>query len=52
MSKIKKPKVNKIANVVNNHFLDSDYQGKDWEAVRKSLIKELTKLFRERGIKQ
>lgn len=37
----KKPKLNLIASIVNNHFLDSDYQGKNWEEVRKSLILEL-----------
>lgn len=43
MDKEKRPKLNIVANIVNSHFLDSDYQGKDWEVVRKSLIKELDK---------
>ncbi len=42
-----RPKVNLIAFIVNSHFLDSDYQGKDWESVRKSLIEELSELFEE-----
>ena len=40
-SKIRKPELCKIANIVNGLFLDSDYAGKDWAAVRKSLIKAL-----------
>jgi len=47
--KIKRPKLNIVANIVNNHFLDSDYRGKDWEEVRKSLIKELNEYIK--GIK-
>ena len=34
--------VNKIASIVNNYFLDSEYDGKDWEAVRKGLIADLS----------
>ena len=36
-----RPKLNIAANIVNNLFLDSDYRGKDWEAVRKQLIKDI-----------
>jgi hypothetical protein len=39
-----RPKLNIVANIINTHFLDTCYQGKDWEAVRKSLIKELSTL--------
>lgn len=45
--KKKKLKVNLAANIVNNFFLDSDYQGKDWEAVRKELIKRIEKALKE-----
>ena len=41
-----KLQVDMVANVVNNLFLDNDYQGKDWEAVRKALIKDLSNLLR------
>jgi hypothetical protein len=42
-----KPKVNEMARIVNSHFLDSEYQGKDWEAVRLSLIEKLTSHFQQ-----
>ena len=37
-------KPNEIANVINSLFLDSDYQGKDWEAVRKELTHRFSEL--------
>lgn len=40
-----RPKVNQVATIVNNLFLDSEYLGKDWEKVRIQLIQELTELF-------
>ena len=43
--KIERPKVSIAAGIVNNLFLDSDYQGKDWEAVRKQLIKDIEQAF-------
>lgn len=39
-----KPPVNEAARIVNSLFLDSDYEGKDWEAVRTKLIEEFTPL--------
>jgi hypothetical protein len=39
-----KPKINEVARVVNSLFLNSDYQGKDWESVRKHLIIEVDDL--------
>lgn len=41
----RKPKVNEAAGIINSMFLDSPYEGKDWEAVRKDLIK----VFSSRG---
>lgn len=41
------PKVDLIANIVNGHFLDTDYIGKDWEQVRTKLIKKLRKELKE-----
>lgn len=34
---------NEVAGVINSLFLDSPYQGKDWEAVRKELIDKLSR---------
>ena len=42
-----KPKVNKVATIVNSMFLDSPYEGKDWEQVRKDLIDALTTIQQE-----
>lgn len=42
-----KPKLNHVARIVNNHFLQSPYEGKDWESVRNDLIEELTSLLTE-----
>ena len=39
-----KPKVNQVARIVNSHFLQSPYEGKDWDSVRNDLIDELTAL--------
>ena len=40
------PPVNEVARIINQHFLDSPYEGKDWETVRKSLIESLTHFAR------
>ena len=37
-----KPSVSRVATIVNKLFLDSDYRGKDWEAVRKQLIQDFS----------
>jgi len=37
------PKADIVANIVNNLFLQSDYNGKDWESVRKELIRKFRK---------
>lgn len=42
---LKKPPLNEWARIVNSHFLQSPYEGKDWESVRKDLIKEGTELI-------
>lgn len=38
----KRTRASIVAAVINNNFLESEYQGKDWEAVRKTLIKQLS----------
>ncbi len=38
---LKKPPVNEIARIVNSHFLQTPYEGKDWDSVRKDIIEEL-----------
>lgn len=40
-----RPQPNEAARLVNSRFLDSDYQGKDWEAVRKCLIADIEALL-------
>lgn len=48
MSEQEELKACPIAGIVNSLFLDSDYQGKDWEAVRYNLIEELRRLWNSR----
>lgn len=40
-----KPNLNEVAREVNSLFLDSPYEGKDWEAVRIALINNLEALI-------
>lgn len=45
--KVVKGEPNQVAFIVNSMFLNSDYGCKDWESVRKALIKELTKALHQ-----
>lgn len=47
-----KPKLCEISAIVNNQFLSSEYDGKDWESVRKYLIKDLKKLWNTKVLKE
>lgn len=42
-----KPSLNKIATIINSVFFDSEYEGKNWESVRKSLIESLNDLEKQ-----
>lgn len=42
------PKVNQAASIVNHIFLGTEYEGKDWEGVRKLLIECFSELLAQK----